>query len=341
MARLLAFHPIDMLQNTLITGRPTYVGPGQISAGGEGFGWTYFGNFSYHPATGISGTITGYDLFYRNNVVSSMDQLDVDVRTAEAYLGRGDAAGFMDHLLRGNDWLVGSLGDDVLYGGAGSDTLEGGAGNDALFGGDGHDVLVGGDGDDDLIGGGGIDIAVYAFERDAYAVRQLTPEVWEVQAPAASREGTDLLHSVERLRFSDKMLALDVDASGHARQAYQLYRAAFDREPDPTGLGYWIAQLDDGHSVTDIARGFTGTGEYQALYGSGNDNGRFIELLYQHVLHREPDASGFAYWLDELAHGGTQASVLASFSESHENREQVAGLVGGGIEYIGWWEAPV
>ncbi|MBU4611796.1 DUF4214 domain-containing protein [Achromobacter sp. GG226] len=342
MARFIEFHPVDMLNVSVDRGVVTAVTPNGFSAAGaNGMSWTYYGNFTYHGSGVVTGTVTGYEHYQYGNVLYAMDQLSVGLSTVDAYLGRGDVFGLLVHMFRGNDVMLGSPGDDILIGWDGVDTLQGGAGNDTLFGGDGNDVLVGGEGNDYLIGEGGIDTAWYALERDAYEVNRLTQDIWEVVAPAGSNEGWDMLHTVERVSFSDTMLALDVDPTGHARQAYQMYRAAFDREPDPVGLGYWIAQLDYGYSVTDIARGFTGTGEYQALYGVGNGHERFIELLYQHVLHRQPDASGYAYWLDELSHGGSQASVLASFSESQENREQVAGLVAGGIEYIGWWESPV
>lgn len=160
---------------------------------------------------------------------------------------------------------------------------------------------------------------------------------WEISADYMPGEGTDLLVNIERLKTRDvNNLALDVDPSGHARQAYQMYKAAFDREPDARGLGYWIAQLDRGATVTEIASGFTGTAEFQSLYGVDNNDERFLGLLYQHVLHREPDEQGFAYWRDELAEGGSRAEVLASFSESNENRAQVADLVSSGIPYQEW-----
>ena len=56
------------------------------------------------------------------------------------------------------------------------------------------------------------------------------------------QDGEDTLVSVERLVFSDVTVALDLDGVGG--QAYRIYKAAFDREPDSGGLGYWIAQME-------------------------------------------------------------------------------------------------
>jgi hypothetical protein len=46
----------------------------------------------------------------------------------------------------------------------------------------------------------------------------------------------------------------------------------------------------------------------------------FVTALYQTVLHREPDASGLASWVQFLQGGGTRLAVAQGFWESPEHR---------------------
>jgi hypothetical protein len=148
-------------------------------------------------------------------------------------------------------------------------------------------------------------------------------------------DGTDTLTNVERLKFLDINVALDLD--GDAGQAYRLYKAAFDRAPDLTGLGYWINDLDAGASLLDVSVGFTHSNEFYSLYGENSSNVDFITLLYANVLDRTPDESGYAYWLNELDNGiNTREGMLIGFSESAENQLAVIELIANGIEYTEW-----
>ena len=135
----------------------------------------------------------------------------------------------------------------------------------------------------------------------------------------------------DRIAFKDLVIAHDIE--GNAGQAYRLYKAAFDRIADPQGLGFWIDVLDRGVGLAQVARGFVESDEFGSLYGTSVSNDLFVELLYQNVLGREPDASGYQYWLDQIATGLSREQVLVQFSESTENKNQVAGLIATGIEY--------
>lgn len=146
--------------------------------------------------------------------------------------------------------------------------------------------------------------------------------------------GQNTFQGVERLHFADTNIALDVD--GASGQAYRLYKAAFDRTPDNEGLGYWINAFDHGADLTSVASSFIASPEFAAMYGANSTDTNFVTLLYNHVLHRDPDAEGNAYWLNALHNGMSRGSVLASFSESPENIAQTAPLVANGIQYQEW-----
>jgi hypothetical protein len=148
-----------------------------------------------------------------------------------------------------------------------------------------------------------------------------------------TQEITAVFDKVQRIDFADLTLGLDID--GTAGQAYRLYRAAFDREPDYSGLGYWLGAMDKG--IADLeraAQGFINSDEFRALNAASNSNNDFITKLYQYVLHRTPDEDGYRYWNEQLsASPEARAQVLAYFSDSPENIEQVAELVSDGIQY--------
>lgn len=178
-------------------------------------------------------------------------------------------------------------------------------------------------------GGSGLDTVVYCGARDAYT---LALGQDGVQVSALAGGGADTLHGVERLVFNDGQVALDVD--GAAGQAYRLYQTAFDRAPDLEGLGFWIGAMDKGVGLQDVARSFVASAEFTGRYGPTTD-AQFLDLLYQHVLHREPDAAGFQFWNDALQAHVPREAVLASFSESAENQAQVIGSIQHGIDFIG------
>jgi Ca2+-binding RTX toxin-like protein len=213
------------------------------------------------------------------------------------------------------------------------DKLEGSVNDDKLDGGAGDDILHGGGGADLLIGGVGKDTATYGGKLENYKITH-DASGWHVldQRTGAGTDGSDTLQGVERLTFADKAVALDID--GIAAQAYRIYRAAFDRTPDVAGLGYWIGRLDEKATVREIAVGFAESKEFADLYGSAPSNADIVMRLYHNILHREPDAGGYQYWLNILdTKQATLPYVLAFMSESQENQDGTAELIANGIVY--------
>ena len=140
------------------------------------------------------------------------------------------------------------------------------------------------------------------------------------------------------IKFADKYVSFD-GGIGLYSQSYRLYQAAFNRKPDLPGLGYWIRETKGGSSNVTVASSFIVSDEFKTLYGSVDDR-QFLNLLYQNVLHRLPDAAGYDYWLKEFARGFSRPAVLASFSESAENKANVAADIFNGIEYLPYNETP-
>ena len=144
-----------------------------------------------------------------------------------------------------------------------------------------------------------------------------------------------VLQNVERLQFQDGTLALDID--GIAGQAYRLYQAAFDRTPDPEGLGFWITALQGGGvDLAKAAEYFMLSEEFEAAYGSPDavTDVLYLTLLYVNALDRPPDDDGFVFWRDQQDQGVTRAEMMVYFSESVENTAQVAPDIADGIWYF-------
>jgi serralysin len=215
---------------------------------------------------------------------------------------------------------VGGEGNDVFYGSAVANHIEGLGGNDTLWGGSGNDTLDGGE---------GIDYAQYIGNLSDFTVTRTATGV--TVASNLHSDDADTLIGIERLAFRGYGIAFDTD--GHAGEAYRLYQAAFDRKPDLPGLGYQMHDLDIGVSLWQVASNFIASPEFQSTYGN-LDNTQFITLLYRNVLHREPEAEGLAYHLNEFAQGQDRADMLTHFSESPENQVNVIGDIQNGMVYI-------
>lgn len=239
---------------------------------------------------------------------------------------------FQKSLLSGNSYF------------AGSPMREHDKMTDHVQGGDGNDTFFGYGGDDYFYGGGGIDTSIYRGTLSEYAIER-SDEIfdtrandgsmvsgWIVTDRVAHRDDSDRLVDVERLQFSDVTLALDID--GIAAQAYRIYKAAFNREPDKPGLGFWITQMDKGVDLQSVAQSFIGSEEFMLMYGSNPSDESFIDLLYENVLDRSPDQSGYDFWIGALNRGLSRAGALAEFSESVENIRNTDPLIADGILYV-------
>ena len=218
-----------------------------------------------------------------------------------------------------------------------NEILVGTKGNDKIFGFIGDDRILGDLGDDFLDGGVGFDIAIYPGKRSGYTAIK-TDSGWNIR-DRVGLEGSDLLISIESVQFSDVSLVFDLN--GNAGQAYRVYKAAFNRDPmqgDTKGLGYWISQIDKGMDLIEVSARFVDSNEFRTLYGTNPTNEQFLTKLYTNVLGRQPEASGFNWWLNELNTNPTKtkAKVLADFAESAENQTGVVSLIGNGITYEPW-----
>jgi len=205
---------------------------------------------------------------------------------------------------------------------AGGLTLSGTQGNDTFLATDGRVLINGSDGLDKLVYNA--PQANYIFSRSGTSF---------IVSDTTDSSKTSVLNGIERLVFSDISVALDIN--GSAGQIYRLYQAAFDREPDLSGLGFWINAMDHGVSLVDVAENFISSPEFSDRYGANLNDVAFVNNLYHNILGRAPEQAGFDYWLNVLQEGKAACdAVLTGFSESLENQILITGTIVDGIMYL-------
>jgi hypothetical protein len=178
-------------------------------------------------------------------------------------------------------------------------------------------------------GGGGLDTVQYQGAASGYQIAHGAAGFTVSHGNAAAG---DTLVNVERIKFADATVALDIDGVGG--QAYRIYQAAFDRTPDSVGLGFWIAAMDRGTTLAAVAQGFVDSREYKDMYGTAPSNADLVSKFYQHVLHRPAEKGGFDFWVGVLDNrAATVVDVLVAISESAENQAGLAAVIGNGFTY--------
>lgn len=311
---------------TLPNAGPRFTGPSELSVGENQAAVAALA--AYDP--------DGDALTYKITGGADAALFQIDARTGELsfieapdFEAPGSAAGSNDYQVR-VEVSDGSFQASRLFHVSVTDTDDETAGTDnERVGTDGDDVFHASDEAEHFLGGDGRDTVIFTGPHDDYAVTVLPDGTVTV----AYGDAVDTLDSIERLQFEDGTLAFDTE--GTAGQMFRLYQAVFGREPDAEGLGYWVRHQDAGQSsFEDVARSFMASPEFEQRYGSEDElsNADFLDLLYQNVLGRDPDADGFAYWTDKLDTGQTNfGDLLAFFSDSKENIAGTADAVSDGI----------
>jgi hypothetical protein len=247
-----------------------------------------------------------------------------------------------------------------------SDLISLSGGNDSIAGYSGDDRLVGGTGSDSLDGGDGIDTAIFEKARSAYKTEKLSQDgitIWKVTDLATG--DIDELRNIEKLEFAKASVAgyqnlvqteVNLDVTGTPAVTYRLYRAAFARDPDLGGLGYWVSELqqylnpnlspEQNPYLLDVAKTFVESKEFKDKYGADVDNATYIRNLYKNALGRDPlipdpvtgkTDAGYTYWVGVLdAKAASRSDLFVYFSESAENKAAVEPIIATGVEYVPW-----
>jgi hypothetical protein len=98
-----------------------------------------------------------------------------------------------------------------------------------------------------------------------------------------------------------------------------LYSNVLERASDPSGLAFWVGELDSGRmSRGAVLSGFSESAEFK----SRSTNKVRATMLYIGLLKRTPDQAGFDSWLTQLNNNLSYASAIGGFIASVEYRNR-------------------
>ena len=199
---------------------------------------------------------------------------------------------------------------------------------DTFVGNGANNSLTGGGGDDTVDGAGGIDTAVFTGARNAYVIAG-SGSGRSVADGTSGRDGTDSLTNIERLKFSDGSLALDLD--GNAGKVAKILGAVFGAasiaRKDFVGIGLSI--IDGGMNYEDLCA--------LAVKAAGKStNADVVELLWSNVVGGSIPADQKANFVGLLDKGMTIGRLTSIAADTTLNTEKIGliGLAQTGIEYL-------
>lgn len=235
-----------------------------------------------------------------------------------------------------NSFTISVTSDSTIAGGAKGGVFLGGAQNDYILVGSGDALAAGGNGNDTftpgigkqyLLGDSGIDTAVYTTAHTSHALIKASSGY-----TVSGLQGTQTLVDVERLKFSDTNLALDLN--GNAGITAKILGAVFgvSSVANKEYVGIGLNLLDGGMSYEHLMQL-----AINARLGANAANEEVVELLYTNVVGTPPGVADLAYYKDMLDQGVfTQASlgVIAAETSLNQGNVDLVGLSSTGIEFI-------
>lgn len=212
--------------------------------------------------------------------------------------------------------------DRALSGTASADTLRGGVGND---------LLVGGAGNDRLDGGAGLDTAGFTLGRSAYTLTH-TAGGFTVSAKTGS-DGIDTLVNIERLKFADMGVALDLN--DHAGTVVKFIGAVFGAATvsSPAAVGIGLGLIDGGMSEAALMQY-----ALEVRLGKGFTPAAEVKLLFENLVGAAPTTEQLAYWTGTLSSGQYTPVGLAQMAaelDLNTNNIGLVGLVDSGVAFTG------
>ena len=296
-------------------------------------------------ASDSGATVVENNSFLNTNIALSLENRYEDsshaaISAADNYFGTTDTA-LIDEMI--HDKKDDLSADSVI---STSHTNAPSPGTPRFFAGtDGNDTLVGGGAENGLlIGGSGIDTVVYGNASDQYKINNNRPYVRHtlvstdiirhiaVSDTTDGNAGVDMLEGVERLQFSDKSIAFDID--GNAGKVARILGAVFGKDAMANAeyAATYLALLDKGMSYEDLMM--------RALnekLGTGFSDADEVKLLYQNIVGSQPSKADLAHWTGTIASGQyTQASfgVMEAELESNATNINLTGLTEAGLSFI-------
>lgn len=178
----------------------------------------------------------------------------------------------------------------------------------------------------------GIDLVPYNGLHTAYSVMRGSADVWHLTG-GSTGQTPDVLRGVERVRFSDSSLALDL--SDNAGQVAKTLGAVFGKDAvhNKSFVGIGLHFVDElNYSYPDLMQL-----AINARLGANATNAQVVDLLYTNVVGQAPDAATRKTFTDLLDNGTFTVGglgVLAADTELNKTNINLTGLAQTGLEYL-------
>ena len=214
--------------------------------------------------------------------------------------------------------------------------------SDTLYGNYQANVITGSGGNDTIDGGVGIDIAKFSAPLGStpsqnYSIQKLNDTAWSVSYkgpvmaifPPPITDGTDQLTNIERLQFTDKNVALDLN--GNAGTTAKILGAVFGKESlsNKQYVGIGLSLLDTGMPTNTLSSLAVDAANLKT-------NDQIVSTLWKNVFGTSAtsaDKAPYVKLLDDGMSAGTLAWLAADTTFNKVNINLV-GLAQTGIEYI-------
>ena len=211
---------------------------------------------------------------------------------------------------------------EVVLGSNKADKITGNAGNNLFEGRGGNDVLDGGDGRDTAVWSGALSQHKFSNTQNVYTVEATT-----------GTEGKDQVRNIERLKFQDQSLALDM--AGNAGLTAKVLSAVFGKAAlsNKQYVGIGLHYLDDlSFSYSNLLQL-----AINASLGANPSHEQVVNLLYTNVIGQAPDTATrkvYTDLLDNQTYTVAGLAVLAADTEFNKANVNLVGLAQTGLAYL-------
>jgi serralysin len=202
-----------------------------------------------------------------------------------------------------------------------------GSGADMIVGNSSNNVITGGSGGDTIDGGAGIDQAVYT-ENFADVSLVKSGDAWNITL------GTDkdTLSNIERLKFNDKHLALDLD--DHAGQIVKILGLLLgkDQATNKAYVGAGLKLLDDGMTYEQLMQT-----ALEVVLGDNVSSLSVVEMIWGNLIGSPTptdNISQYSALIDNGTYTSAQLAMIAADNSLNTIAIDLVGLAQTGVEYI-------
>jgi hypothetical protein len=176
--------------------------------------------------------------------------------------------------------------------------------------------------------GGGVDTAIYNNSHSIHIISKNSTGY----AVSRENDGTDALINVERLKFSDIKLAIDLD--GNAGIVAKILGAVFGQESlsNASYVGIGLSLLDSGMSYQDLVQL-----ALNANLGVGFSNSGEVNLLYHNIVGEPATPDELTYWIGTITSGQFSQASLGGYAadlDLNTTNINLVGLANTGLEYV-------